>query len=98
MEFGMAAIGGFHCKLEGNRGFFLSREGAIWSRIVSLGPGLGPVHDLTTAQINFSGLGLAGMKDDEVKSGNCPVYRSKSDSEENMKGMYPADYAKMRQA
>jgi len=87
---------GLHGKLEGNRGFFLSPDGAIWSRIVSLGPGLGPVHELTTAQIIFSG--LAGMEDAQVKSGNGLVDRNRSKDVENIKGMSVADYAKMRQA
>jgi hypothetical protein len=85
---------GLHSELEGNRGFFLSPDGAIWSRIVSLGPGLGPVYELTTAQIIFSG--LAGMEDAQVKSGNGLTDRSKT--EEKMQGMSVAEYAKIRQA
>jgi len=71
-------------------------DGAVWSRIVSLGPGLGPVHELTTAQIIFSG--LAGMEDAQVKSGNGLVDRNRSEGVENMKGLSVTDYAKMRQA
>jgi hypothetical protein len=57
---------------------------------------LGPVHELTTAQIIFSG--LAGMEDAQVKSGNGLVDRSKSADMEKLKGISVADYAKMRQA
>ena len=38
-----------------------------------MGPGFGPVHDLTSAQILF--LGLAGMEDAQIKSGNGTVKR-----------------------
>ena len=57
---------------------------------------MGPVHELTTAQIIFSG--LAGIEDAQVKSGNGLVNRRNSESLETMKGMSVADYAKMRQA
>ena len=83
-----------HSKLEGYRGFFLSSEGAIWSRIVCLGQGFGPIHEQTTAQIIF--LGMAGMEEAQLKSGNGLVDRSQP--EEEMRGMSVAEYAKMRQA
>jgi hypothetical protein len=55
---------------------------------------MGPVHELTTAQIIFSG--MAGMEDAQVKSGNGLVERSTA--EEELQGMSVAEYAKMRQA
>ncbi len=38
------------------------------------------------------------MEDAQVRSGNGPVERGKSESLETMKGISVADYAKMRQA
>ena len=52
-----------------------------------MGQGLGPVQELTSAQILFSG--LAGMEDAQIKSGNGLVKREAAMEQE---GMSTADY------
>lgn len=76
----------------GRGGFFLSEEGAIWSRIACTGSGLGPVELLTPVQLMF--LALASMEDAQIKGGGGLVERSEISSTDD--AMSVQDYFRLK--
>jgi hypothetical protein len=63
-----------------------------------LGQGLGPVQELTSAQILFAG--LAGMEDAQIKAGNGAVKRDGSHGGSDMASdlEYSRNYAKLKRS